>query len=38
VDFTLGRREPVTEAEKELKKEIDQIKKERGFIEIPNDL
>jgi hypothetical protein len=37
VDFTLGKRAPVTEAEKELQREIDEIKAKGHIVEIPSD-
>jgi hypothetical protein len=37
VDFTLGKREPVTEKEKELKRQIDEIKARGHIVEIPSD-
>jgi hypothetical protein len=35
VDFTLGTREPVTEKEKVLQKQIDEIKARVHIVEIP---
>jgi hypothetical protein len=37
VDFTLGKREPVTEKEKELQRQIDEIKARGHIVEIPSD-
>jgi hypothetical protein len=37
VDFTLGKREPVTEAEKELQQQIEEIKARGHIVEIPSD-
>jgi hypothetical protein len=37
VDFTLGKREPITEKEKELQREIDEIKARGHIVEIPSD-
>jgi hypothetical protein len=37
VDFTLGKREPVTEKEKELQRQIDEIKAKGHIVEIPSD-
>jgi hypothetical protein len=35
VDFTLGKRQPITEKEKELQKQIDEIKARGHIVEIP---
>jgi hypothetical protein len=37
VDFTLGKREPVTEKEKELQRQIDEIMARGHIVEIPSD-
>ena len=37
IDFTLGRRAPVTKKQKELQKEIDAIKKAGRIVDIPNE-
>lgn len=37
VDFTLGKREPVTEKEKELQRQIDEIIARGHIVEIPSD-
>ena len=37
VDFTLGKRQPITEAEKELQQQIEEIKAKGYIVEIPSD-
>ena len=37
IDLTLGKKEPETETEKELLKEIEEIKKKGRIVEIPKD-
>jgi hypothetical protein len=38
VELTLGTRDPVTEKEKKLQKEIDEIKRQGYIVDIPFDI